>query len=94
MSFGATYVYTDEQILSGTSASPIDLGPSTEVLNLNLNWHGVLGSPVDIAAFATNVTDETYRVAVGQGFTSAGFENALYGAPRMYGFRLRYSFGN
>ena len=94
ISFAATYIYTDEQLLSSLTASPIGLAPSTELLNLNLNWNGVLGSGVDIAAFATNVTDETYRVAVGQGYTSGGYENALYGAPRMYGFRLRYSFGD
>ena len=91
VSFGATYVYTDKQILSATS--PVGIAPSTKLLNLNLGWERILGSTVDVAAFATNVTDEIYPVAVGQGFTSSGFENALYAPPRMFGLRVRYNFG-
>jgi hypothetical protein len=41
----------------------------------------------------TNVTNDIYPVANGGGLTSTGFENFNYAAPRMWGFRLRYSFG-
>jgi iron complex outermembrane receptor protein len=41
----------------------------------------------------TNVTNEIYPVNVGSGLGSAGYENFIYGAPRMWGFRLRYKFG-
>jgi iron complex outermembrane receptor protein len=91
VSFGATYVYTDKQILSANS--PIGVAPPSKVLNANLNWNSVMGSPVDIAAFVTNATNEIYRVAVGQIYSSAGFENALYAPPRIWGVRVKYSFG-
>jgi iron complex outermembrane receptor protein len=67
--------------------------PATNLLNLNVNWNDVMGMPVDAAFFMTNVTNEIYPVNVGSGLGSAGFENFIYGAPRMWGFRLRYKFG-
>jgi len=68
--------------------------PSTSILNLNVNWDNVLGQPVDLAFFVTNVTKEVYPVSVGSSFNSAGFENQLLGAPRMFGFRAKYRFGS
>ena len=67
--------------------------PATNLVNLNIGWNNVMGGPVDAAFFLTNLTDEIYPVNIGSSLTSGGFENALYGAPRMWGFRLRYSFG-
>jgi iron complex outermembrane receptor protein len=91
LSFGATFVYTDTQSLSANS--PIGTASPSKVLNLNLGWYRILGSAVDISAFGTNVTNEIYRVAVGQILSSGGFEDAIYAQPRMYGLRARYSFG-
>jgi iron complex outermembrane receptor protein len=82
------------QVASFMPANPdLRYEPATNILNLNVNWNKVLGSPVDAAFFMTNVTNEIYPVGIGQSWTSAGFESLLYGAPRMWGFRLRYSFG-
>ena len=67
--------------------------PATNIVNLNVNWNNVLGQPVDLAFFVTNLTKEVYPVAVLQNLAS-GYDGALYGAPRMWGFRLRYSFGD
>jgi iron complex outermembrane recepter protein len=67
--------------------------PATNLFNINVNWNNVMGSPVDAAFFMTNVTNDIYPVNVGSGLGSAGFENFIYGAPRMWGFRLRYKFG-
>lgn len=69
------------------------LMPATNLLNLNVNWNNVLGAPVDAAFFMTNVTNEIYPVNLGTTLGSAGYENLLYGAPRMWGMRLRYRFG-
>lgn len=68
---------------------------SFEVVNLSLEWNGILGSKLDARAFVTNATDETYRVSeyVGRS-TSTGFTNSVYGEPRMYGVSLRYRFGD
>jgi iron complex outermembrane receptor protein len=83
------------QVASFMSANPdLRYQPATNILNLNVNWNKVMGSPVDVAFFMTNVTNEIYPVGIGQSWTSAGFESLLYGAPRMFGFRVRYSFGS
>jgi len=91
LSIGATYTYTAEQIAS--SASPIGTLPSTELVNVNLNWADIAGSPVDLSLFATNLTKEEYATYVGGSSASAGYETIIPGQPRMYGVRLRYSFG-
>jgi iron complex outermembrane receptor protein len=72
-----------------------DLGklPATNVLNLNVNWDKVMGSPVDASFFMTNVTNDIYPVALGSALSSNGYETFQYAPPRMWGFRLRYSFG-
>jgi iron complex outermembrane receptor protein len=67
--------------------------PATNLLNVNVNWNDVMGMPVDAAFFMTNVTNEIHPVNVSRGLGSAGFEDFIYGAPRMWGFRLRYRFG-
>lgn len=93
MSVGATYIYTDEQLVDGAAVRPVSHIPSTELVNLNFDWHRVMGSPFDLSLFATNVTNEEYPVASGGGWNSFGFGDYLYGEPRMYGARLRYNFG-
>ena len=67
--------------------------PATDLVNLNVNWEGVGGMPIDAAFFVTNLTNEVYAVDVGSSYNSAGFENQLMGAPRMWGMRLKYRFG-
>ena len=103
ISIGATFVYTDQQYQTrgdaaafAVGALPEDYGllPSTNLLNLNVTWKGVAGSPIDLSAYATNITGEKYRVASAGGISSTGGEFILIGEPRMYGVRLKYRFGN
>ncbi|MBB4860847.1 iron complex outermembrane receptor protein [Novosphingobium chloroacetimidivorans] len=91
ISLGATYVYTDKQI--AVLSSPIGVLPRTHLLNLNANWANVAGSPVDLAFFMTNVTNKAYPVNVTNSYNSAGFDGYILNQPRMWGVRLRYSFG-
>ncbi|MFT3966217.1 MAG: TonB-dependent receptor [Sphingobium sp.] len=65
-----------------------------DLLNLNLNWNSVAGGPIDLAVFATNVTNQKYYTATFGGYTNFGFEGASVGEPRMYGVRLKYRFGS
>lgn len=76
-------------------SSPADLRyePATDIVNVNVNWDNVMGQPIDAAFFMTNVTNEVYPVGLGQSWNSAGFESLLYAPPRMWGFRLKYRFG-
>jgi iron complex outermembrane receptor protein len=91
VSLGATYVHTGSQIAN--AASPVGTLPATDILNINVNWDKAFGSPVDMAFFVTNVTDQIYPVNVSGSFHSTGFEGYMMAPPRMWGFRLRYSFG-
>ena len=63
------------------------------MVNLNVNWEGIGGQPIDAAFFVTNVTNAKTilhaNVQVGSGFLSN-----IVGEPRMWGFRLKYRFGN
>ncbi|MDR2858469.1 MAG: TonB-dependent receptor, partial [Novosphingobium sp.] len=92
VSLGATWVHTSSQ-LAGLLASPYNVMPASNLLNLNLNWNAVAGTPVDLAAFVTNATREVFPTAV-SGNWGSGYESFLYTPPRMYGLRLRYRFGN
>ncbi|MFC0204207.1 TonB-dependent receptor [Novosphingobium soli] len=98
LSFGATYTYTSEQftdvtVIRLTGMDTLGRIAPSELLNLNLDWKRAFGGPIDLALFATNVTKEVYEVSNGGGYLSSGIGDKLYGAPRMYGVRLRFNFG-
>jgi len=98
VSIGATWIHTSKQISNGSvpqyvGGVPLGVIPSYDLLNLNLNWDKVAGSPVDLALFATNVTKEVYPVNTGGGWNSSGIGDWLLGVPRMYGVRVKVSFG-
>lgn len=100
LSFGGNYTYTSRQGVDGyfftaaTAADPQRVTiPPTNLFNLNASWNDVLGSGIDLAAFATNVTNKRFRTSSGGGFESSGILDFAYGPPRMYGLRLRVNFG-
>ena len=102
LSVGATFTYTAKQFSSHGSDVPFAQGvlaenygilPSLSLLNLNMSWKNVGGSPIDLGLFASNVTNKKYRVASSGGLASTGAEFILPGEPRMYGLRVRYNFG-
>ncbi len=70
-----------------------DLGriPSTSLLDLNLSWREVAGSPIDLTFWATNVTKKKYLTHMA-GTMGYGFDFAQVGAPRMYGMKARVRF--
>jgi iron complex outermembrane receptor protein len=93
VAIGANYTYTADQF-STYDRADINAGllPSSQIVGMNLNWKSVVGSPMDLSLFATNVFNEEYVVTVNQS-VSSGFISRMYGPPRMYGVRLRYNFG-
>jgi iron complex outermembrane receptor protein len=102
ISLGATFTHTDSQyyILADAPAFnagliPYDPGhlPTTDLVNLNLNWEGVAGSPVDLSLFVTNLTQDKYWVSSANGLGSTGAEFVILGEPRMFGGRLKVHFG-
>lgn len=92
ITFSATYTYTSKQ--TAQADSPYGILPSYDLWNLNLNWNSIGGSGVDLGGFITNLTNEKYPVFVGGSWNSTGAESLIVGQPRMYGVRLKVSFGN
>ena len=92
ITFGATYTHTSSQIADRNSI--VGILPATDLLNLNLNWAGIAGRPIDVALFATNVTNEVYPASITSSWVSGGYESFIMAPPRMYGVRLKYRFGS
>lgn len=65
------------------------------VLNASLDWKNVYGSGFDIGLFGTNLANKTYRISNADVYQSGAllYQASLYGEPRMYGLRLKYTFG-
>ncbi|MBU6393011.1 MAG: TonB-dependent receptor [Sphingomonadales bacterium] len=65
------------------------------LLNASLDLRSVAGTNFDIGLFATNLTNNTFRISNADVYQSGGllYNATLYGEPRMYGIRLKYRFG-
>ena len=97
LSTGLTMTYTASQIANGSvpaSLGPVGGGilPARTLLNLNVNWNKIGGTPIDAAFFATNLTNKVYAVNTGGGWNSSGIGDVLLGEPRMYGVRMKISY--
>ncbi len=109
LTFGATFTHSDKSITNpidrdyvGTATSSpalvayirsLSYAPATNLLNLNVTWDRVAGTPIDLAFFATNVTKQKYFSFVPGLVSSLGFEDAALGAPRFYGGSITFHFG-
>ena len=99
LTVGATWVYTskivtnfsDPQYVNGF---PVGIVPSNNLVNLNVDWGSVAGTPLGVSLFIVNLTKEVVRIPNQFPFAfSGGAVHSGYMAPRMYGLRLRYEFG-
>lgn len=95
LTVGGTYVYQSKRriVADGIPGSGAGVAPSSNVLNLHATWESVAQLPVDISFFMTNVTNEHVIQQINDN-TLRGFISSTIGEPKMYGFRLRYNFGN
>ena len=93
ISVSATFTHQGSEFNTQTAAPGFQtLGPQNN-LNLDLNWNNILGHPLDLSLFATNVTGEKYYLATGGGYQSFGYDYAFLNQPTMFGARLKYRFG-
>ena len=61
--------------------------------NLRAELTEIAGSGASVAVFVNNLTDEKYRIGVlGLLAEGLGFQNSVYGEPRMYGIEVGYKF--
>ncbi|MDP3494985.1 MAG: TonB-dependent receptor, partial [Hyphomonadaceae bacterium] len=91
LGFRASYSWQDDQRVAA-DPQPFDTIPAYGLLNLRLEWEEVMGGPIDIAVFGTNVTDEEYRVTSNAGYNTSGWVGTIYGEPAQYGLSLRYRY--
>jgi iron complex outermembrane receptor protein len=83
--------FTDRGV-NNPAIVPLGTLPALDLLNLNLDWSSIGGSPVDVGFFVTNVADKQYYTYVPGLYGITGFEAANLGLPRMFGGRIRYRF--
>jgi iron complex outermembrane receptor protein len=96
VSAGVTYTFTSSQLSSSTDPS-IDGSPygelgARQLVNLNLGWKAIFGSPFDASFFMTNALNEKYYSYVAGLYSSAGQEFGVAGEPKMWGARVKYNF--
>jgi iron complex outermembrane receptor protein len=70
----------------------VDPKPAYGVLNMRLAWDAIANSRFDAALFVNNVTDKVYALG-GYPVNQLGFDSTIYGEPRMWGFSMKYHFG-
>ncbi len=73
--------------------SPYGELPVRQLLNMNIGWKAIFGSPFDASFFVTNALNEEYNAYVSGLYNSAGAEYGVVGEPRMYGAKIKYNFG-
>jgi len=97
LSYFVSYSHVSRQPTAPASDPSYELGSTLEaygLLNMSLDWRNVAKSGIDASLFVTNATNKVFRVSNLNSFNSLGVWSSLYGEPRMYGVKLRYSFGS
>ena len=95
-SFGVTFTHTDaNQAVAQAAAPNFYLLTPSDLVNLNADWNSVAGSNFDLSFFMTNATNENRIVYPGGGaLATYSVEGGHVNQPRMWGFRLKYHFGD
>lgn len=103
LTLGASATWQDDIWLNALQTSAIiDSVPSSVhpalkqddywLVGLTLGWENVMGSNVDLTAYAKNLTDEEYAVGGVMLYHSLGLSTKVFGEPRNFGLQLRYQF--
>jgi iron complex outermembrane recepter protein len=88
----AAYAY-QSRFFDAPAVQPLDYISAYGLLNLRLEWNGIMGSSFDASLFVSNAADKIYRVGQYSSYVSDGYITSFYGEPRMFGAHLRYRFG-
>jgi iron complex outermembrane receptor protein len=95
VSIGALLAYQSHQYLGIAPTDPAytTIGQGYTTIDLNLDWRNVFQSPIDLSLFATNVTNQVYKLGGYPIYGLVGFASYVYGEPQMYGAKIKYRFG-
>jgi iron complex outermembrane receptor protein len=94
VSLSATFTHADANRAESPDASPLYLISAENQLNLNVDWHSVMNSPIDLSFFMTNVTNQGRILFPGSAFQTIGADGGTVNQPRMFGFRAKFRFGD
>ncbi len=89
----ATYAWVDEQY--SAQASPIEgqpgaILPSYGLINASASWNQVLGSPVSLQLYGTNLANKQYRISNSNQWNLTYFQSSIYSEPRNVGLQASY----
>ncbi len=84
--------YTQDEFQLSDINDPNGSVAGYDLFNASVDWRDVMGKPIDLRAYVKNLTDEEYATG-GVSVWTTGFITYILGAPRTYGFELRYRFG-
>jgi iron complex outermembrane recepter protein len=84
-------VYFNEPLVA-VLPNPVKGQSGYSLTDARLDWLNVFDHPLDAYLFVTNLGNKLYKVQENDAYTSTGFGQALYGAPRMFGGGLKYRF--
>jgi len=90
MTFSANLYSRSKESANSQNASL--LGAYTN-LDLRMDWHNVMGGPIDAALYGSNVTNDRHVIVDNSLISAVGVESKAYADPTMYGIELRYHFG-
>jgi iron complex outermembrane receptor protein len=93
LSVSATWNWQGHVYLGFDTASPYTTFGDVKTLDVTVDWKNVAGRPIDLSFFMNNALDAVYSQGVYALYTTSGYVSAIYGEPRMWGFKLRYRFG-
>jgi iron complex outermembrane receptor protein len=92
LSYSAIFTYVSSSL--ATVNSPFGVIRPYGLLDMNLNWGSIAGSPVDAELFASNITNRLYYTNADPAYDSTyGIGIRYLGPPRMYGLRVQIHFG-
>jgi iron complex outermembrane receptor protein len=103
LTMGASAAWQDDIWLNALQTSaiidsvPRSIHPTLQqddywLFGLTLGWENMMGSNLDLSAYAKNVTDEEYAVGGVMLYHTLGLSTKAFGDPRSYGVQLRYQF--
>ena len=87
----ADWAWQDE-VFTASTPGLVPVNPAYGLLNARITWRDVMGRPLDLSLFGSNLANKTY-VLGGFPIAALGLDAALYGEPRMYGVSARIRFG-
>jgi iron complex outermembrane receptor protein len=94
ISIGGTFTHTDANKVHEAKFAPLNhVVKAIDLFNINVDWKSVGGTPIDWAFFITNVTNQERVIYPIATVPTLGAETGYLNMPRMWGFRVKYHFG-